>query len=137
AMVELGWAGVLVPEAQGGLAFGHVGMGQISEECGRTLTASPLFATAVLGASALVLAGSEAQRNALLRAVVAGELTLAPAFDEGPRHDPAAIATRLRPGGAGFVLDGAKAFVPDGHSADRLLVSARIEGSGRTALALV
>jgi alkylation response protein AidB-like acyl-CoA dehydrogenase len=137
AMVELGWAGVLVPEAQGGLAFGHVGMGQISEECGRTLTASPLFATAVLGASALVLAGSEAQRNALLPAVVAGELTLAPAFDEGPRHDPAAIATRLRPSGAGCVLDGAKAFVPDGHSADRLLVSARIEGSGRIALALV
>ena len=137
AMVELGWTGVLVPEAQGGLAFGHVGMGQISEEAGRTLTASPLFATAVIGVSALVLAGSEAQRNALLPAVVAGDLTLAPAFDESPRHAPAAIATRLRPNGDGFVLEGAKAFVPDGHAADRLLVSARVADSERLALVLV
>ena len=137
AMVELGWTGVLVPEAQGGLDFGHVGMGQISEEAGRTLTASPLFATAVMGVSALVLAGTEAQRAALLPAIVAGELTLAPAFDEGPRHDPDAVATRLRQSGAGFVLDGAKAFVPDGHSADRLLVVARIENSARLHLVLV
>ncbi|MFP5511423.1 MAG: acyl-CoA dehydrogenase family protein, partial [Alphaproteobacteria bacterium] len=54
AMVELGWSGILVPEAQGGLEFGHVGMGQIMEQSGRTLTASPLFATAVIGISALV-----------------------------------------------------------------------------------
>ena len=67
----------------------------------------------------------------------AGELTLAPAFDEGPRHAPDAVATRLRQSGSGWVLDGAKAFVPDGHSADRLLVSARIEGSARLALVLV
>jgi len=137
AMVELGWTGILVPEAQGGLDFGQVGMGQISEEAGRTLTASPLFATAVLGVSALVLAGTEAQRAALLPAIVAGELTLAPAFDEGPRHDPDAVATRLRPAGDGFVLEGAKAFVPDGHSADRLLVSARVADSARLALVLV
>lgn len=137
AMVELGWSGILVPEAQGGLAFGHVGMGQILEEGGRTLTASPLFATAVLGVSALVSAGSEAQRSALLPAIVAGELTLAPAFDESPRHDPQAVATRLRPQGDGFVLDGVKRFVPDGHSADRLLVSARLGETDRIALALV
>lgn len=137
AMVELGWTGVLVPEAQGGLDFGHVGMGQISEEAGRTLTASPLFATAVLGVSALVLAGSAAQRAALLPAIVAGELTLAPAFDEGPRHAPDIVATRLRQSGSGWVLDGTKAFVPDGHSADRLLVSARVEDGARRALVLV
>lgn len=137
AMVALGWSGVLVPEAQGGLEFGHVGMGQINEEAGRTLTASPLFSTAVMGVSALVLAGTEAQRAALLPAIVAGELTLAPAFDERPRHAPDAVATRLRKGGSGWVLEGAKAFVPDGHSADRLLVSARIEDSARLALVLV
>src|SRR5205814_4575025 len=48
-MVELGFAGVLVPETAGGSSFGHVGMVQIMEECGRNLTASPLFATGVLG----------------------------------------------------------------------------------------
>ncbi len=136
-MVALGWTGVLVPEAQGGLAFGHVGMGQILEESGRTLTASPLFATAVMGVSALVLAGSEAQRNALLPAIVAGELTLAPALDECPRHDPTAVVTRLQPQGDGFVLDGIKCFVPDGHCADQLLVSARVGDSDAIALVLV
>ena len=53
SMVEMGFAGTLVPEAYGGTAFGHVGMGQILEQAGRNLTASPLFATGVLGVSAL------------------------------------------------------------------------------------
>ena len=48
-MVDMGWAAILVPEAYGGLEFGHVGMGQIVEQTGRTLTASPLFATAIVG----------------------------------------------------------------------------------------
>ena len=42
-MADMGWAAILVPEQFGGLAFGHVGMGQIIEETGRTLTASPLI----------------------------------------------------------------------------------------------
>ena len=50
-MVNMGWAAVLVPEAFGGLEFGHVGMGQLIEQTGRTLTPSPLFATAIVGAS--------------------------------------------------------------------------------------
>ncbi|MGD9984543.1 MAG: acyl-CoA dehydrogenase family protein [Porticoccaceae bacterium] len=129
AMVELGWSGILVPEAQGGLEFGHVGMGQIMEQSGRTLTASPLFATAVIGVSALVLAGSETQRNALLPAIVAGELQLAPALDEGPHHAPFRVRTRLEARGDDFVLSGEKQFVPDGHSADQLIVSARSAGA--------
>ncbi|MDA9687462.1 acyl-CoA dehydrogenase family protein, partial [bacterium] len=52
-MVDMGWAAILVPEAYGGLGFGHVGMGQIVEQSGRTLTASPLFATAILGVTAI------------------------------------------------------------------------------------
>ena len=45
-MVELGWAGIPWPEEYGGLAFGYKGLGVVTEETGRTLTASPLFATA-------------------------------------------------------------------------------------------
>ncbi len=40
-MVELGWAGITVPEDFGGLGFGYMGLGVVMEECGRTLTASP------------------------------------------------------------------------------------------------
>ena len=46
-MVELGWAGITIPEDFGGLGFGFMGMGVVMQECGRTLAASPLYATAV------------------------------------------------------------------------------------------
>ena len=75
-MVDMGWAAILIPEAYGGLEFGHVGMGQIVEQTGRTLTASPLFATAIVGASLINLAGTEAQKTSLLGAIAAGELTV-------------------------------------------------------------
>lgn len=128
-MVELGWAGILVPEAYGGLGFGHVGMGQIMEESGRTLSASPLFATAVLGVSALVLGGSEEQKKNHLPALVEGSLTLALALDEGPKYQPAQVALTADNRGGDFELNGEKHFVADGHIADCLIVSARTAGA--------
>ena len=62
-MAELGWAGIILPEEYGGLDFGFPGMGVVLEETGRTLTASPLFASAVVGASTLLLAGNSAQKE--------------------------------------------------------------------------
>ena len=59
-MAELGWASIILPEQYGGLDFGFLGLGLVMEECGRTLVASPLFASAVVGASALLLGGSAA-----------------------------------------------------------------------------
>ena len=53
---EMGFAGVLVPEAQGGLGLGLVEAGIIQETIGRSLMPSPFFASAVLGARALTLA---------------------------------------------------------------------------------
>lgn len=128
-MVELGWAGVLVPEAYGGLEFGHLGMGQIMEEAGRTLSASPLFATAVLGVSALVLGGSDEQKQKYLPALVEGSLTLALAVDEGPIHKPAQVALSANNNDGDFELNGEKHFVADGHIADQLIVSARTAGA--------
>ena len=137
-MVELGWAGILVPETYGGLDFGHVGMGQIMEENGRTLTASPLFATAILGVSALVLGGSDEQKKTLLPAIVEGSLTLALALDEGPKHKPAQVSTTAKNNDDGtatgdFLLSGTKAFVADGHVADKLIVSVRTSTPGSAA----
>ncbi|MEZ0149007.1 MAG: acyl-CoA dehydrogenase family protein [Candidatus Reddybacter sp.] len=127
-MVELGWSGILVPEAHGGLEFGHVGMGQVMEENGRTLTASPLLSTAVLAASAINSAGSEAQKKALLPAIVEGSLLLAVALDEGPKYRPAMVTTTATASGEGYVLNGEKQFVCDGHIADKLIISARTSG---------
>lgn len=73
-MAEMGWASIILPEAYGGLDFGFPGLGVVLEECGRTLTASPLFASAVVGASALLLGGNEEQKHALLPAIADGSI---------------------------------------------------------------
>ena len=97
-MGEMGWAGVIVPEEFGGSEFGYVGLGLILEETGRTLTASPLLATALVGASALVLGGNQAQKEAWLPKIAAGEAVVTLAVDEGAHHHPERTAlASLRP----------------------------------------
>jgi len=127
-MTDMGWAAILVPEAYGGLEFGHVGMGQIVEQTGRTLTASPLFATAILGVTAINAAGSEAQKTELLGAIAGGEITTALAVDESIHHAPTQISMTAVKQGGGYVLNGAKRFVADGSTADKLIVVARTSG---------
>ena len=128
-MVELGWAGIPFPEEHGGLAFGYKGLGVVTEETGRTLAASPLFATVWLGGTILNLGGSDAQKTALLPKVTAGELLLALALEESHRHDPHGVAARAERSGDGYAITGAKKFVLDGHVADKLIVAARTSGS--------
>ncbi len=127
-MIALGWPGVLISEQRGGLGLGHVAMGQISEQVGCALASSPLFATAIVGASALTLAGTEQQKAELLPAVALGKLTLALALDETPRHDPTRIAATAKPSDGVYQLNGFKSFVVDGDIADQLIVAARTSG---------
>ena len=128
-MAEMGWTSIIVPEAYGGLNFGFLGLGVVLEEFGRTLTASPLFATAVIGASTILLGGSEAQKESLLPAVAGGNLTLALALEEHPHHRPTDIATTAKKKGDNFIISGQKNFVRDGNSADKLIVVARSNGA--------
>src|SRR6266851_9028554 len=65
-MVELGWTGILIPETYGGSDLGYLTFGVVLEEAGRQLTASPLFASALVATSALLLGGSEAQKKTWL-----------------------------------------------------------------------
>lgn len=129
SMVEMGFVGTLIPEALGGAQFGYVGMGQVSEQAGRNLSASPLISTAIGCVAALLLAGSSEQQQALLPQVAEGGLLLALAVDEAPRHAPNRVATRLQVADGGYLLNGRKTFVVDGHVADKLIVSARSEGT--------
>ena len=75
----------------------------------------------------------------MLPAIAAGELTLALALEESPHHRPTHIATTAVADGDGFVLNGNKTFVLDGHSADKLIVVARSggESSGTDGLTLL
>ncbi|MBN8873924.1 MAG: acyl-CoA dehydrogenase family protein [Rhodospirillales bacterium] len=127
-MAELGWTGFLVSEDHGGSGFGVAGLAQVMEAAGRTLAASPLLSTALLGASLLDLGGSADQKDEYLPPLVAGEAILALALEEAAHHAPTRIATTARRDGAGWVLDGRKVFVLDGHVADHLIVAARTGG---------
>ena len=127
-MAGLGWAGILIPEQFGGADFGYKGMGQVMEEAGRSLAASPLASSAVLAAPLLLKAGTEAQKQALLPALANGEVLMALAHDEAPRHAPTRIDTRVEQSADGLVLNGDKTFVVDGHVADHFIVVARSSG---------
>ena len=129
AMIDMGWTGILVPEAHGGSDLGYLTFGLILEELGRQLTASPLLASALVGASALRLGGTDAQQAEYLPKIVDGSAVFSLAVDEGPRHAPEGIALRAEKDGNGFKLTGDKGFVLEGGAATHLVVAARTGGS--------
>jgi alkylation response protein AidB-like acyl-CoA dehydrogenase len=129
SFAEMGFSGLLVPEEFGGSGLGCVEAGVVMEEIGRTLMPSPFLATAVLAASALKRGGSAAQKSEHLPKIAEGSLLAALAIDEGSKHRPLQTAMQAVRSGNGFKLNGAKAFVVDGHTADLLIVAARSAGA--------
>lgn len=127
-MVELGWSGMTFPEAYGGFEFGFMGLAGCMEEFGRTLVASPLMSSVILSGSAILYAGNEAQKTTLLPQIVSGEKLFALANDEGLHHFPARIDLQAHESDKGYILNGQKSMVIDGHIADTLIVSARTAG---------
>jgi acyl-CoA dehydrogenase len=127
-MADMGWAGMAIPEEYGGLGFGYTGLGLVLEQMGRNLSVSPLQSSILVCATAIARLGSAAQKEALLPALAAGELTMALALQEGHHHAPHRTALRARADGDGFVLDGRKRLVFDGHTADKFIVAARTGG---------
>jgi len=133
---EMGYCGMLVPEAHGGLGLGHVEAGVVMEQIGRQLCASPLLASGIVASTALKLAGSAAQQAAWLPRLAAAQAIATLAVDERAKHRPQALATSARAEGSGWVLDGAKTLVLDGHVADLFIVAAALP-SGATGLFLL
>jgi alkylation response protein AidB-like acyl-CoA dehydrogenase len=127
--VDLGWAGILIPQDHGGLGLGHVEVGVVMEELGRTLTPSPFLSTAVLAASAIARGGNDKQKSAYLPKIATGDLIATLAVDETSKHRPEKTALAATRTGNGFTLKGAKTFVLDGHVADLIVVAARTSGA--------
>ena len=127
-MAEMGFTGILLDEADGGLGMGHVEAGIVLEEIGRNLTPSPFLTSSVLAATALKHA-SDDLRGRWLPGLVAGDSVFAVAVDEGAKHRPERIACRAEKSGNGFKLTGRKDFVVQGASADMIVVAARTSGA--------
>jgi len=127
-MVSMGWAGIIIPEAYGGSDLGYLTFGLILEQAGRQLSASPLFASALVGASAILLGGSESQKKMLLPGIADGSEIVTLALEEGPRHAPKNIGLTADSNADGFTLSGSKTFVCEGMSATSYIVAARTDG---------
>ncbi|GAA4050740.1 acyl-CoA dehydrogenase family protein [Parerythrobacter jejuensis] len=119
AMGEMGWTGVIIPEEFGGSDFGWMSLGLVVEQLGKTLTASPLVASS-LAAGAIILGGSQAQKEAFLPRLASGELVGTLAFDDGPRHSGAVSTVAVSEG----KLTGTKPFVHEAESAGLFVVLA-------------
>jgi alkylation response protein AidB-like acyl-CoA dehydrogenase len=130
----LGLTALRIPEEYGGHGFGMGELGIVLEEMGRALLCAPYFATAVLATGAIMNAGTDADKQALLPDIAMGDTiaTLACAEDDG-NWEAAATTLVASPAGSGYRLDGHKSFVLDGHTADLIVVLARAPGSSRDA----
>ncbi len=126
AVAEMGWLGAAIPEEHGGLGLGRLELCVLAEELGRAVAPIPFSSTVYFFAEALMLAGSEAQRKALLPRVAAGEVIGCFAVSEGP-GTPTASAIQAKFDGS--TLTGVKIPVTDGDCATHAVVVAK-EGSG-------
>jgi alkylation response protein AidB-like acyl-CoA dehydrogenase len=135
---QLALPGIHIPEQYGGAGFGMVELCIVTEEMGRALLCAPYFSTAVLATNAILNAGSAAQQASMLPDLARGARLAALAVTEpNGQWDPQAIELVATPVAEGFLLDGAKSYVVDGHVADLLVVAGRIPGTvGRDGLAL-
>ena len=123
---ELALPGVHIPEMYGGQGFGFVELGVVLEEMGRALYCGPYFASVVMAANAILNAGSEAQKQALLPGISAGETLATLALAEPGGHwDVSGVALEARSEGNTWTLHGEKSLVIDGCAADLFVVAAR------------
>ena len=59
----MGWAGIAIPEAFGGLGYGYIGLGIVLEQMGRNLSVSPLQSGVLVAATLIAQLGSEEQKE--------------------------------------------------------------------------
>ncbi len=140
-MVELGWAGLALPEEHGGQGLGSVELASVFEEIGYALAPGPLLSNTVVGL-ALALCGSDEQKAKFLAPLAAGEKRGTQALvDAGSGGMIGEFEMQARSNGDGTVLDGEKLLVMDAESADFLLVATadgkrHIVDSGQSGISL-
>jgi alkylation response protein AidB-like acyl-CoA dehydrogenase len=137
-VAQLGWLGLLVPEALGGAGLGWVDLTVVLEECGRTLFPSPLLACN-LAVLALRENGTAAQQQRWLPGIADGSRIFSLALLEA--NDvlgPEGVRTRGQRESGDWVLHGEKLFVPDATAASHIITAFRSgEGPENVSLAVI
>lgn len=129
-MAAQGWLGIIVPEQYGGVGMTFTDLVVLLEEFGRALVPGPFISTVVLGATPILEAGTEEQKQELLAKIAAGELIMTLALTEpSARWDASGVAMPAKADGDSFVLSGTKLFVPDANVSDYMLVAVRTKES--------
>jgi len=129
---EMGLLGAPFAEADGGFGGGAVETMIVMEEFGKAVALEPYLQTVVLCGALLKHGASAKQRADLIGAIAAGDLRLSFAHAERQSgYDLNDVALGAVKEGGGFVLNGEKTLVGQGDSADKLIVSARVNGERR------
>jgi alkylation response protein AidB-like acyl-CoA dehydrogenase len=130
-MSNLGWFSLIFPEEYRGAALTFVELTVLLEQMGRALTPGAFFSTVLLGGLAILEAGNSEQKLKWLKSIAEGKLksTLAhiEAGGDWGRDGTSSVITKSE--GNGYVINGTKLFVPDAHSADLIICTARSNGS--------
>jgi alkylation response protein AidB-like acyl-CoA dehydrogenase len=130
---ELGLQSIAIPEEFGGQGFTFIELGIVLEEMGRVLLCAPYYSSIVLAASAILNAGTEAQKQELLPGIASGDTIATLAFTEpNGKWDVTGITLEAKESGGSWSLSGEKMFVLDGHTANTIVVVARTAGTSGT-----
>ena len=125
---QLKLPGLLIPEEYGGEGFGFGELALVLEEMGAALLPGPYFSSAVLATSVLLWCATDAAKSRYLPGIAGGRTIATVALTERSGHwDVPSIETRAVYRQGSWTLHGAKYFVPDGESADLVLVVAQTE----------
>ena len=125
-MADLGWFGMAIPEAYGGIGYGFVEVTVLMEEMGKKLLPSPYFSSVVLGANAILNAGTEDQKKELLPGIADGSTRAALAFVEpSGKWELDSIEATASGSGDSWTISGDKSYVIDGATANLLIVAVK------------
>ncbi len=127
-MGEMGWTGLVIPEAYGGAEASYLDLVILLEEMGRACLPGPFFSTVVLGGLTLMEAGSDEQKKEYLPALAEGKLLLTMALlEEEPGYSADAITMKAMKDGNDYILQGKKMFVPDANVSDCMICAVRTQ----------
>jgi alkylation response protein AidB-like acyl-CoA dehydrogenase len=124
---QLGWIGLMVPEARGGAGLALPALAAIAEELGAAVLPEPLVCAAAFAAG-IARRGDGPMAGALQERIATGEVFAAVAWQEGPSDLPGARFATHTTSGDSPAIEGRKRFVAHAASADGFLTAARAEG---------